>query len=127
MKPPGLPAIGVTILTVCLVAAASSAQITLLPVAQTNNGGYASAVAVYGHYLFLGAGATGLWVYDVSNPANPINIAHKSDGGNAFGLEVSSNLLYLANDYDGLRIYDISNPANPLNIGHATNIPSCHV
>jgi hypothetical protein len=127
MKLLGHTAIATTILTVCCAVQTVSAQITLVRIAQTNNGGYASAVAVHGQYVFLGAGNTGLWVYDVANPANPINVAHRNDGGDAFGLEVSGNFLYLANDYDGLRIYDITNPESPVDIGHATNIFSCHV
>ena len=101
-------------------------QVTLVPLSQTNNGGFATAVVISGSHAFLANGGDGIRVYNVSDPTNPINVCHRDDGGNADGLALSGHYLFLANDYDGLRIYDISDPTNLVNIGHSTNISVCH-
>jgi hypothetical protein len=79
---------------------------------------------VSGNYAYLANGYDCLRVYDISNPANPVNVGHINDGGNgdaAVGVAVSGNYAYLAYVGDGLRVYDISNPANPVNVGHTNN------
>ncbi|HZQ46650.1 MAG TPA: hypothetical protein VFC07_06550, partial [Verrucomicrobiae bacterium] len=74
---------------------------------------------VSGNYVYLANNNDGLRVYDVSNPANPVNIGHINNGGFAYGLAVAGGYAFLANGSDGVRVYSISNPANPVNVGHA--------
>jgi len=73
----GLIGFALSLLSVVFLHTKSFAQVALIPVAQTNNAGYASAVALSGNYVFLANAMDGVRVYGVSNPANPINIAHK--------------------------------------------------
>ena len=96
-------------------------QISLVCIGRTNDGGYASAVAVAGNYAYLANASDGLRTYDVSNPAHPVRVAQTTNGGIAFGLALSSNFVFVAQDHYGLGIYDISNPANPSLVGQATN------
>ncbi|MCX6928763.1 MAG: hypothetical protein NT154_36955, partial [Verrucomicrobia bacterium] len=88
-------------------------QISLVSIGRTNDGGYASAVAVAGNYAYLANAFDGLRTYDVSNPAHPVRVAQITNGVTALGLTLSSNLVFVAQDHYGLGIYDISNPANP--------------
>ena len=46
----------------------------------------------------------------VSNPANPVRLAHVNDGGSANGVTVTGNYIYVANSGDGLRIYSFGGP-----------------
>ncbi|MCX6904945.1 MAG: tail fiber domain-containing protein, partial [Verrucomicrobia bacterium] len=88
-----------------------------------DNGGTAQGVAVAGNYCYLANGEDGLRIYDISDPANPTNVAHMLDGGsygNAMGVAVAGHYCYVANYNDGLRIYDVSNPSSPVNVGRIT-------
>ena len=98
------------------------AQITLTNIGRIPAGtGESHDIAVSGNDAFVANGSDGLEVYDISNPANPVNIGHTNNGGCAFGVAFASNLVYVANLDDGLRIYKVSNPANPVNVGHIFN------
>jgi hypothetical protein len=101
-----------------LTAGPASAQISLLNVARTNNGGNAFGLAISSNRLYLANYDDGLRIYDVSNPTNPVVRGHTNNGGFASGLAVVGNRLYLANSDDGLRVYDVSNATNPVSIGH---------
>lgn len=60
------------------------------------------------------SGGRGLYVFNVSNPASPLQIASSFDlGASAYGIAVSGNRLYLATDHptQELQIYDISSPS----------------
>src|ERR1039458_4906576 len=59
-------------------------QICLVSIGRTNDGGYASSVAVAGNYAYLANASDGLRTYDVSNPAHPVRVAQTNDGGVAF-------------------------------------------
>jgi hypothetical protein len=69
-------------------------------------------VAVDGDYAYVAAqGAVS--VFDVSTPANPVQVAIIDTPGSAEGVTVSGTYLYVA-DWDmGLRVYDISSPEAP--------------
>lgn len=81
-------------------------------------------IVVSGKHAFVAGGFYGLYVVDISNPANPIVVGHAYDGGTAYGVAVSGNYAFLANDSDGLRIYDVSNPATPKSIGWTNDVSS---
>jgi hypothetical protein len=80
-----------------------------------------NGVVVVGNYCYLASDYGGLRIYDISNPANPVNIANTNNGEQAFGIAVSGNYCYLAGHTDGLWIYDISNPTNPVTVSHTNN------
>lgn len=119
-------AVALVSLTLLLIAMRPAhAQFTFVNIGHTNdsNSGYASAydVVVSGNYAYLANHADGLRIYDVSNPANPLNVGHTNAGGTADGVVVAGNYAYLSGNGLGLRVYDVSDPANPITVGH-TNI-----
>ncbi len=70
--------------------------------------------------LFCGSGG-GVFIYDVSDPANQLLV---SEGIHTYGpavIEMSydeeSQRLYIAADYDHLEIWDVQNPENPIKLG----------
>jgi len=50
----------------------------------------------------------GLRIYDISNPASPVNVGHIDNGNSGRGICVQGNYAYLANYSDGLRIYEVN-------------------
>ena len=68
----------------------------------------ALGVTVAGNYAYVANNLAGLSVYDISDPAHPVNVSQTNSGGYAEGVTVSSNYVYLANWYDGVRIYSVS-------------------
>ena len=76
----------------------------------------AYGIDVSGDYAYI-AGSNGLWIYNISIPANPTLIGQIILPGSAKDVKVIGNLAYVADEYAGLRIIDISNPSNPVEIG----------
>jgi hypothetical protein len=70
-------------------------------------------IAVSGGFAYVVAGAAGLRVVDVSNPAHPTEVSHAD--GLAYDVAVSGTRVYLA--AGDLRIYDVANPAATVQIG----------
>ncbi len=91
---------------------------TFVSLTQTSSGGdagYAYGVAVAGHNAYVANGSDGLRVYDVSLPAQPVNIGYVPGTqlpASAKSVTVSGNLAFLADD-DGLAIVDITTPSQP--------------
>jgi hypothetical protein len=108
-----------------LLSAAPSlnAQINLVNISHINNGGRARDIALSGNYAYLASGTNGLLIYDISNPALPVNVGHaKGDNAeiNAFAVAVSGNYAFVTSTQTqgaGLNVYDVSNPAAPTNVG----------
>jgi hypothetical protein len=80
-------------------------------------------IAVMGSYF-----ARGAWIYDVSNPDNPVLKAHYNPGNNQQFLEavVVGNRAYFGSgnnggDNGGVHIVDISNPSNPVLLGRSSS------
>src|SRR3974390_234791 len=65
--------------------------------------GFAQGIAVSGHFVYLANGPEGLWIYDVSNPSQPVAVGHtnNSETFRAVGVAVAGNTAYLANSEDG--------------------------
>lgn len=110
-------------LGIVLFAANCEAQLTFVPVGHTSIPGatYVNDVAIAQANAFLSCDASGLQVYNISNPAQVYFVSGTNNGSSAEGLLILSNTLFLANYSDGLRVYDISNPTNLINIGHTNN------
>ena len=106
------------VLILVLMAHATCAQITLVNVGNTNNGGLAHGIAVAGNYAYIANDTDGLRIYDVSNPAHPVNVGHTNNGGTAYNVAVSGHFAYVAAYTNGLLVYYILTPANPVNVGH---------
>ena len=80
---------------------------------------YTCGVAVSDTTAFLASESDGLFIFNVADPMNPVNLSHIN--GQTFGVAVAGNFAYLANGADGLRIYNMANPAAPMNISHTNN------
>ncbi len=81
-----------------------------------------------GDLLYTAEQTAGYRVFDLSNPADPIELAHLSTDistpygdfvGITYELLVDGDLLYTANSSAGLTIYDNANPLSPILLRHA--------
>lgn len=92
----------------------------------------ASAMEISGNYLYLGGQqstnkADNLWVYDISDPLNPLFVKKIwTVWPIMLSLKVSGNYLYAgfhlferdpASSFERFAIFDISNQANPVKVG----------
>lgn len=77
-----------------------------------------TAIAISGNYAYANNRASGLTVYDISNPTNVVAVGTNAGYTFISAVAVSSNHLYTANGPDGLRIFDISSPAEPISVGN---------
>ncbi|OYV93374.1 MAG: hypothetical protein B7Z68_08690 [Acidobacteria bacterium 21-70-11] len=82
-----------------------------------------SKIAVSGSVAYVAAGAAGLRILDVSDPAHPVEVGHVD--GLAYDVAVSGTHAYLAGappggGAGGLSIYDVTNPASPVQVGSWT-------
>ncbi|TKJ41073.1 hypothetical protein CEE37_05245 [candidate division LCP-89 bacterium B3_LCP] len=75
---------------------------------------YAMDVAIDGNYAYVADGFAGLTVFDVANPAAPIEIGwHETPGyATSVGL-LADNHVCLADNWAGLRIFDVTDPTEP--------------
>jgi hypothetical protein len=79
--------------------------------------GFASSVQVAGNRAYLGAGAAGLIIIDVSNPTNCVPLGKYQPGNSAGTIALSGKYAYVG-DYAGtLHIVDVSNPTNCVRLG----------
>ncbi|MEO0227929.1 MAG: T9SS type A sorting domain-containing protein [candidate division WOR-3 bacterium] len=81
--------------------------------------GYSCAVAYDSlrDLCYLGSGG-GVFILDISDPSNPIEVSRiKTRGGGILGLVYLNNFLYLSDWTYGFEIWDVSNPSVPLRIG----------
>ena len=100
------------------------AMAAVLATAQSQNwqpigqiGGATQAVAVQGHYGYLGVGLR-LVVLDVSDPAALREVGVTQPFPHFVeDIAVSGTLAYVAAGGAGLRVVDISDPTSPLEVG----------
>jgi hypothetical protein len=77
----------------------------------------ATSIAITGNYAFVGngiscaKGCSSLQVFDITNPANPINVGSINGLHSAGPISVSGNYAYILDD-DSVDIIDIANPSN---------------
>jgi hypothetical protein len=102
-----------------------TAQINLINISHTNNGGTAQGIALSGNYAYLASGTNGLLIYDISNPALPVNVGHAKGSNdteiNAYAVAVSSNYAFvesIGSQATGLLVYDVTNAAAPTNVNY---------
>ncbi len=82
--------------------------------------GHLRAVAVSGPYAYVVELESGLYVLDVSDPTQPVNVGQLYIGGNCVlqhDLVVSGQRAYLASALSGLHLIDVSNPRRPVRLG----------
>jgi len=78
-------------------------------------------VAVAGNHAYVANSTDGLRVYDVSDPANPINTGHGIYNGSAQCVAVAGNYAYVSGYTDGMRIFDVSDLTNVVSVGNINN------
>lgn len=69
-------------------------------------------------YIYAAGGSEGLFIFDVSDPENPLLVGRCDTAGYAYGVSVAGNYLYVADGNNGLVVIDVSDPANPVENGH---------
>ncbi len=80
-------------------------------------GGSAYAVAVQGHYAYIGVGPR-LVIVDISNPAQPIVVGQTRVLPNLISdIALAGSYAYIANSDSGLRIINMSDPTQPVEVG----------
>lgn len=92
-----------------LLAQATPANVTNISL------GLAYGASVSGHYVYV-ATSGGLRIFDISNPANPVDAGYNDSDGPALAVAVSSQYRY-ASHLAGVTILDGANPANPVAVG----------
>jgi len=87
-------------------------------VGHTNLNPLENRIALVGDYAYVSSGGSGLQVVNISNPAQPENVAARW-GDIAVCVAEANQFLYVGyfgNDMDGMRIYNITSPANPTEV-----------
>jgi hypothetical protein len=98
-------------------------EIRLPPFALSVTGAYVTPhysrdVAVAGDIAFVADVASGLHIFDVSDPSAPVHLANLADQiSYDSDLTVVGDVLYIADGLNGLRAVDVTDPANPLTRG----------
>jgi hypothetical protein len=72
-------------------------------------------VFVAGHYAYVSARESGIYIYDISNPADPKKVSELVPTDDAWHqVWVKDQTMYIASSKKGVLLYDVSNPAAPL-------------
>jgi hypothetical protein len=77
--------------------------------------------------LFICDGISGLKIWDIKNPKNPIELGNINTPGYACAVYVIGPKAYVADGDGGLRIIDVSNPSRPKEISHIDMTTACCV
>ena len=76
-------------------------------------------ITAAGDHLYLTDRATGLWIVDISDPANPVTVGWYAPAITAppYDVAISGNYAVVALKGWGVEILDISDPSEPARIG----------
>jgi len=83
-----------------------------------------SAYDIARELLYFGSGG-GVYVFDVSNPANPVVLSEAiHTRGNVRGLtyDQSAQILYIADDIAGIEIWDVATISSPVKLGFCPDL-----
>jgi hypothetical protein len=83
-------------------------------------------VTVAGTHVYVTDVYSGLYVIDVSDPADPRIVGSVGTPGLANGVAVAGSYAYVADGQSGLMVIDISNPAAPQIVGEADTPDNAH-
>ncbi len=95
-------------------ATAEFGPLTMVKISQTATPGFASFVAVSGDLAYVAASTSGLLIFDVSDPNQPLLVG-QCPTTNARRVAVSGPHAYVADLVGGMKVIDVSDP----------NVPSC--
>jgi hypothetical protein len=79
--------------------------------------GVVRSVIASGNYIYVADGKGYLRVLDVSDPAQPTEVASLVENSYAQGLALDGTTLYIADNPFGMRVVDVSDPLHPQKIG----------
>jgi len=83
--------------------------------------GQPADIAVAGNHACVALGYGGLGIFDVSNPANPVQVGSVAIRGNrsggAIGVTVSGGYAFVVKGENGMDVVDVRNPARPRVVG----------
>ncbi|MFX1284536.1 MAG: LVIVD repeat-containing protein [Promethearchaeota archaeon] len=100
--------------------AKSDYSVTCEEIGQINTGGGAFAITISDNYAYVCDITTnlgGLFIFDISDPTDPIKMSRFYDGGLAQEVAVRDDIAYVADQSDGLEILNVSDPSDPVKIG----------
>ncbi len=78
---------------------------------------YADDIVIEGDHAFVADEATGLLVFDISDPSAPSLAGSYDTAGIARSVEVAGDYAIVADDHAGIVAIDISDPSNPSLLG----------
>lgn len=81
-----------------------------------NTPSYVEDLEVVDNYVHLVDGSTGYYVIDVSDPANPQNVASFKNWERCSNIDTEDYYAYITNLSGDLRIVDISDPLHPVEV-----------
>ncbi|MHA2244337.1 MAG: LVIVD repeat-containing protein [Candidatus Hodarchaeales archaeon] len=108
------------LLNVCAISyvdALTGKKFKIKEISQIKLGELAIGVHVEDDIAFVVDYDSGLYIFNISDPANPAELSHYSDVGAVHQPFFDQNLVYLADQTAGLRIIDVSDPENPVQVG----------
>jgi len=93
-------------------------RLELAPFQMTSVGSYDTPVnppdvRVTGDMAFVADGTGGLLIFDISNPASPVEVGTYDTPGTVQALWIHGDLVFVCDYYDGLHIVDVSTPSAP--------------
>lgn len=104
----------------------SAIVLTNLPFAEPEPNKQAIGIALQGEYAYM-TYMLGLLVFNISDPARPVQIANTNLSGLCLGIALATNYAFIANFDYGLLVMDIQQPSEPkivahLHVGAATDL-----
>jgi hypothetical protein len=109
--------VGLTLVLVYLAALLPAGASLEPPLVAQLASGMPRDVAIQGDYAYVAAQGA-LVIFDISNPANPVQVAFCDTPGSAEGVAVSGDYAYVADWDHGLRVIDIADPEDPAEVGY---------
>ncbi len=88
----------------------------LVEVGRVEDLGACFQVSVLENRAYVADKDNGLWIFDVSDPAN-VSLLKQYSSYHLTGVYIQQQIAYLASYDGGLRIVDVSDPTNPIEIG----------
>lgn len=101
---------------ICFVSGASTSGIVLTKAGQVETGdAYDVWVDTDNDIAYVTCGYSGVKVFDMNDPSNPIEIANVSPSSNGYAhqLVMHDNLVFIGDGHGGLRIIDFENISSP--------------
>jgi hypothetical protein len=86
--------------------------------------GFTLQTAVSGNYAYVATREGGLSVFEVANPASPVEVFQRKGWDGALGVFAKDNYAYVSVDYDVLKVVDIANRETPAVVGEMVDVGS---